>query len=523
MGGIVNRTRAARMTAGIAHRRRVVVAGAGVAGLACAIELAVEGLEVVLLEKEERIGGKMAGLRRAGLEYDGGPTVFTMRWVFDELLARAGTSLEAELAFSRAGVIARHGWQDGSLLDLHAGREESAAAIARFAGEAEADGYRRFCRDAGNIFNALRPSYIEASRPNPVQLAARMARADPLAPFRLKPFATLWSALGGYFRDPRLRQLYGRYATYCGSSPYQAPATLMLVAHVEQEGVWLVQGGMRALAAALERVALRLGVTIRKGVRVSAITRASDGFEIVTEEAGAVGAAAAVWCGDHAAIASGALGKGLVNGKPAPPAKRSLSAIVWTGSGRIEGREPAHHTVCFSRDYKSEFGTILEQRRLPSDPTVYLCAQDRGEGGAGGQERLYLLVNAPADGDSTHITRSEAARCLENAARTMTNCGFRLEAAQMEPTTPQDWNRLFPATGGALYGLATHGWTSSFARAGSRTRTPGLYLAGGSVHPGPGVPMAATSGRLAAAALVSDLRSRRLFHRVAIAGGMPTA
>lgn len=513
------------MTATSSPADKIAVVGAGVAGLSCAVFLAIAGREVILLEKEPCLGGKVHEVDAGPARLDGGPTVLTMRWVFEDLFSRAGASLDSRLALQPAGVLARHAWQDAGILDLHVSREDSAAAIADFAGEGDAQGYLRFCRDAGATFNALRHSYIEAQRPNPLQLAWRVAREDPRGLLALNPFSTLWSALGRYFDSPHLRQLYARYATYCGSSPFLSPATLMLVAHVEQEGVWLVAGGMRALATAMERLARDLGVTILKDASVLSIERRGAGLELRTQDRGAMSARAAVWCGDVSALAGIAPQSGL---RPVPPAQRSLSAMVWAMRGRVSGLQPARHTVCFSKDYRDEFDTIFNQRRLPPDPTVYVCAQDRDAandtGEAGAVERIYLLVNAPADGDRVQADGSETDRCLENAMKTLTACGMTIAAdPQMTLTTPADWNRLYPATGGALYGRASHGWTASFRRPGSRTALPGLYFAGGSAHPGPGVPMAVLSGRLAAESLVADLASTRRYYPANISGGTSTA
>jgi 1-hydroxycarotenoid 3,4-desaturase len=182
-----------------------------------------------------------------------------MRWVFERLFAMAGTSLEARIRLNQAHVLARHGWSDGAQLDLFADVEESARAIEAFSDRANAQGYRRFAAQSAAMFATLKPSYIDAQRPGPLSLMARIGPLNLKEQWALKPFSTLWSALGEHFSDPRLRQLFGRYATYCGSSPFQAPATLMLVAHAEQDGVWLAQGGMHGLAKSMEDAGARNG------------------------------------------------------------------------------------------------------------------------------------------------------------------------------------------------------------------------------------------------------------------------
>ena len=186
---------------------------------------------------------------------DAGPTVFTMRWVFEEVCAAAGTALADHLTLKPATILARHAWEGGARLDLFADRARSVDAIAAFAGPAEGRRYLEFCTEAQGIYETLRDPFIRGSRPSPAGLVGRVGLGGLGGLWQIKPYATLWSALSKRFTDPRLRQLFGRYATYCGSSPFLAPATLMLIAHVEQEGVWLVEGGMHRLAQVLATLA----------------------------------------------------------------------------------------------------------------------------------------------------------------------------------------------------------------------------------------------------------------------------
>jgi 1-hydroxycarotenoid 3,4-desaturase len=197
--------------------------------------------------------------------------------------------------------------------------------------------------------------------------------------------------------------------------------------------------------------------------------------------------------------------------RPVPatkPEARSLSAVTWCLAARTDGFELAHHNVFFAEDYAREFDAIFRQRRITEAPTVYLCAQDRGEAGTfqpGTPERLLALINAPADGDRAPLDEAAVADLSARAFGLMQACGLSIEASgDPVATTPSGFNALFPATGGALYGRANHGMMGSFARAGARGKVPGLYLAGGSVHPGPGIPMATMSGRIAAARLLAD-------------------
>lgn len=490
---------------------RVGVVGAGVAGLVAALELARRGLDVVVLEAADAPGGKMRPLSLAGHTIDAGPTVLTMRWVLERIFADAGASLEAALSPRRLDILARHAWPDGSRLDLHADIEQSAAAIGAFAGPREADGFRAFCRRSAAIYQTLAGSFIESEQPTPVSLALGAGLGGLGDLWRISPFTTMWRALGDHFRDSRLRQLFGRYATYCGSSPFLAPATLMLVAHVEQEGVWSIEGGMHRLATVLAELAAAHGARFRYGCNVRSIHTSGGAVAgLVLDSGEQVALDAIIFNGDAAALGDGLLGAEARRATDRiPPASRSLSAMTWALVAETRGFPLVRHNVFFSGDYAAEFDDIFRRQRLPSEPTVYVCAEDRGDAAASdsiGPERLLCLVNAPASGDHRPPEPSEITRCADLTFATLQRMGLdirrRPEATRI--TTPADFARLYPATGGALYGQATHGWKASFSRPAATTRLPGLYLAGGSVHPGAGLPMAALSGRLAAQRLLAD-------------------
>ena len=212
------------------NAKHVIVVGAGVGGLSSAADLARRGFRVTVLERAATPGGKMRLVDVGGRGVDGGPTVFTMRWAFEGLFAEAGKRLEDFLTLAPIEVLARHAWRAGGRLDLFADVERSAAAIAAFSSRADADGYRAFCERSARVYRALAPHFIATERATPVSLVARLGPSGLPAMFRAAPWRTLWSSLGDTFHDPRLRQLFARYATYVGSSPFLTPATLMLVA-----------------------------------------------------------------------------------------------------------------------------------------------------------------------------------------------------------------------------------------------------------------------------------------------------
>jgi 1-hydroxycarotenoid 3,4-desaturase len=506
-------------------QQRVVVIGAGIGGLVSAALLAARGLDVTVVEKQATPGGKVRQVPVGRTTVDGGPTVFTLRAIFDELFDACGDNLDARVSIRRAGILARHRWSGDEALDLHADPAASEAAIGDFAGADAARGYRAFAAEARRIYEILDRPFLQGSRVYPPGLMWRIGLhriADLIA---IRPYESLWSVLGQHFHDVRLQQLFARYATYCGSSPFRAPATLMLIAHVEAQGVWLIEGGMSALAQALADLAAEKGANFRYGESVTEIEAGNGRATVVVLGGGdRIAADAVIANADPAALASGALGQAGTNAvRPYPARDRSLSALTWLMQARGRGAPLARHNVFFSGNYPAEFADLADGR-VPERPSVYVCALDRDEGTEPeGPERLQIIVNAPAVGDTHAFTPEEIDRCTRRMLERLKACGLELDVtAPPVVATPTDFETLFPSTGGALYGRASHGWAASFLRQSARTRIPGLYCAGGSTHPGAGVPMAALSGRLAAATLLKDLGSTARSRRAAMPGGMST-
>jgi 1-hydroxycarotenoid 3,4-desaturase len=488
-----------------AGSHRIVVIGAGMGGLAAALLLAARGRQVLVLDRAATPGGKIREVTAGGAAIGAGPALLTMRPVFESLFAAAGTTLETEVTLRRETLLGRHLWSDGAGLDLPADPAAAAEAIGAFAGPAAARGYQAFLDKARRVHDALEAPYLTAQRPSALQLAASAGLKGLLG---TAPFATLWDALGEHFAHPRLRQVFARLATYVGSSPLQAPATLMLIAHVEQQGLWAVQGGLQRLVEALVRAAERLGVTFRFGAEVAAIRAGTRVQGVTLSDGEAIEARTVLANADLAALGAGRFGAAAAKGVggPLPAARRSFSAVTWALRARVEGTAPARHTVAHPDDPLAEYADLGPRARLPAAPTVTLWAQDREDGAPPpeGAERLLVMVNAPARADLRRLPPEALAACTDAAFGALARAGMSIEREGAVVTGPAEFEGLFPGTGGALYGPAAQGWQAAFSRPGARTALPGLYVAGGGTHPGAGVAMAAISGRLAAERIIGD-------------------
>ena len=500
-----------------------IVIGAGAGGLAAAIALASENRPVIVLDRAQQVGGKMRNVDVDQASIPAGPTVLTMRWAFDELLAKAGLRLDDLVTVTPSKVLARHVWTDGSTLDLYDDVERTVDAIASFASAHDAQAYRDFVAEAKRIHDILLDTHMRAQRPSFVGLMARIGPRRFPDMLALRPYTSLWSALRQRFKDKRLVQLLGRYATYTGSSPYTIPATLMLVSHVEREGVWRIEGGMAALAHALREAAERLGVRFQFGAEAKRIeTQQGRAVSVHLADGTRIPATSVVANVDASAVAEMLPEAGL---RQVRPEARSHSAVTYCARARTDF-PLAHHTVFFSDDYEREFAE-LAAGKVPNEPTTYICAPDRDDAGRmlGSDvhtERMLMLVNAPPNGD-VQDHAGEADRCRQRMTRLLERCGMRAEWSASTTTTPTDFATMFPHTGGALYGRINDGPFAGFQRPGAATRIPNLVLAGGSCHPGPGVPMSAISGMLAAERLMAVRASTPQWHPVTTFGGTSTA
>ena len=505
--------------------RDVIVIGAGMGGLATAIRLAAQGCKVTLLETAATPGGKMRSLPSTAGPVDAGPTVLTLRQVFDDLFAVAGERLEDHLTLLPQARLARHWWDDGSSLDLTGDTELDARAIAAFAGPQDANAFRRFDKLARGLHRAFDAPVMQAPRP---QLGAilRATIACPEIWSALLPGLSLAGLLRRRFHDPRLVQLFARYATYVGGRPTHAPAVLALIWRAEAEGVWAVEGGMHRLALALADLAQRLGVDLRLATAAGRIVhQAGRVTGVQLQDGTTLPCAACVFAGDPAALAAGHLGDGLAAAVPARATNpRSLSAWVWSFAARTEGplaSDLIHHNVFFSTDPQAEFGPI-GKGAMPEAPTLYICAEDRSAGQVPtGPERFEIIVNAPP-GHPDHP--EDFARCHARTFHRLRQMGltFTPEPGPEALTTPAMLDRMFPGSAGSIYGRSPEGTFAAFARPQARTAMAGLYLAGGGAHPGAGVPMAALSGKHAAAAVLKGLTSASTLHPTATPGGILT-
>jgi phytoene desaturase len=486
----------------------IAVIGAGIGGLSAAIRLAMAGLPVVVLEQNPRVGGKMSERSQAGFRWDTGPSVITMRWVFEELFAAAGRKLEDYLTFLPVEPLTRYFYPDGTVLDATRDLGRMTAQIEKIEPR-DVEGYLAYLAYAARLHRITGPAFIYGRPPS----LASFRSVSPLDTLRFDPFRSMQQAIDGFVRSPHLRQLLGRFATYVGGSPYLAPATLNVIAHVEMTGgVWYPQGGIYAIASSLERLAGELGVAVRTGCTVKQIQvqgRRVTGVELATGEV--VPAQAVIANVDVAQVYEKLLPPGSV---PLRTVKRLTGAepscsgyVLLLG---IQGEHPklAQHNILFSSNYRREFDDIFRRGIPPDEPTVYIAITSKADPSHAppGCENWFVMVNAPALGPGFDWIRNAGAyreRVLDTLARFGLDVRGKILCEQA--LTPLDIERLTGARRGALYGSSSNDMLAAFRR--PHNRCPdlrGLYFCGGTSHPGGGVPMVILSGKIAAQLLIED-------------------
>ena len=466
---------------------RVVVVGAGVGGLAAAARLAAAGHDVVVLEQAGAAGGKAGRWESDGFVFDSGPSLLTMPWVFEQLFADTGAPLADSVELMPVEPVTRYRFADGSGVELSADPRASVDALEAWSPGAGAD-WMRFLRVCSAMWRASTP-FLSGPPPWPPRRPAPGAPPpDPRDFLRVRPWHTLRSLARALTSDPRLRMVIERFATYAGADPRRAPAALAVAGYVEHAfGAWHVRGGIHALVAALEQRVRALGADVRYGQRVDALVLSGRRVTGVSTLAGPVPADAVVWNGDALVLER-------LLGRPTQPEReRSLSGFALMLG--LRGRTPglAHHTITFPADYDAEFDDIFRARRLVGDPTRYVsasCATDPSQAPADG-ENWFVLVNAPAG------AREDEADAYEERLVSALGVGERIVVRRRR--TPHDLERETGAVGGAIYGAAPHGRLGTLGRPGPVVRgVRGLYRAGGTGHPGGGLPLVALSGRVAA-------------------------
>jgi phytoene desaturase len=472
-------------------RKKWVVIGGGFAGLAAAIEAARRGAAVTLLERAPTLGGKAAEWRAQGFRFDLGPSVFTLPEVVDAIFREAGR--ERPFALAPLEPLCRYHYPSGRVWDVYRDLDATLQGLT----PAEQGMYRRALASAKQLYQDAAPTFVRGRAPNLFQLAAYGLRYG----LRAHPGKRLPDLLDHLGVEGDLRPFFLRFATYFGGDPYRVPAVLHNIAWVELGlGVQLPVGGVHAVVQALATLARDLGVEVHTDVPVRALVQRGGRIREVVGEDRIYPADAVVAAIDRRWALR------LLGRNPPPVARPSLSGTVALLG--VESRSSdalAAHNIYFPDDYAAEFADIRSGRH-PRDPTLYLHASAKGDASDAppGCDNLFVMANAPALPWRGERAEADAA-AQRNLRRTLARRGIEVGDRLLVSRSFGPGELAAYGDRGAIYGPAPAGLLSTL-RPGPRLRgLANLALAGGTVHPGGGIPLALLSGRYAIAALEREL------------------
>jgi phytoene desaturase len=494
-----------------AESSRVVVVGGGLGGLAAACTLAARGYAVTLCDQNAWVGGKAAVLAEQGFRFDMGPTILTIPGVLKRIFAEAGRELDQHLDLVPLDPQWRSFFTDGTALDLVADVSRMRQTLDAYApGSGSGAGYGRFM-ELSEQLHRISKEYFFWRNVGGLKDMFDPSRGLSLAIVRevmgMRPGRSVAGTIRSFVPDPRAAQMLDHFTQYVGSCPESSPAVLCGIAHMQShDGVWDPRGGTGAVPRALASLAVDLGVDIRTRTPIRRIIIEGDRVRGVETAAGETIPAGAVVSNSDSVRTH----RELVSGQPRDRflARRKYEpacsgVVLYLGLDR-RYEQLLHHNFVFSRDPHEEFDAIYRRGEPADDPTCYVCAPAITEPGVAppGGEALYVLVHTPylrPHHDWSKMLAPYRRRIIEKLESTAGLKDLERHIVFERTLTPQDINDRYHVLDGAIYGLASHGkFLGAFKPANRSPDVAGLYLAGGSAHPGPGMPMVMMSGWIAA-------------------------
>lgn len=483
--------------------KSTLIIGAGIAGIAAAIRLAVKGYKVNVYEANSQAGGKLTELKKDGYRFDMGPSLFTMPQYVDELFILAGKNPSDYFKYQRLDVVCNYFYGDGVRIKAFADKEKLAREMMMRTGESW-EAIHKHMNYSSKIYRITNTVFLQKSLHRLKTYFSFKTLLSLVQIFKIDAFRTMHNANKRFFNDKRIVQYFDRYATYNGSNPYQAPATLNVIPHLEQEyGAWFPVGGMHSITTSLVQLAESLGVTFHYNSPVTEIIlegRKATGIKVKEEivKGDVVVSNADIW------FTYKKLLKAHPNLYPTATLnqKTSSSALVFYWGIRKEFDMLGLHNIFFSADNRREFECIWKKNAVYSDPTIYLniSARLQPADAPPGCENWFVMVNTPANTNQNwehviDITRQAIIKKL--SSHLGQDVGKLIVSESI--LDPRGIAQKTGSYRGSIYGPSSNTAFSAFLRHANRSKKiPNLYFCGGSVHPGGGIPLALLSAKITA-------------------------
>ena len=481
------------------HKKNIAVIGSGIAGLAAAIRLRAQGHNVQIFEANSYAGGKLSEITQDGFRFDAGPSLFTMPQLIEELFAVAGKDVNLYFRYRKLNEICRYFYEDGTRLTAHADAQQFANELEEKTGE-PAEKITKFLKKSAKYYDLVGELFLYKSMHKASTfLNWKAAKAIVQIP-SLGLFSTMNDANSRYFSQPKVTQLFNRFATYNGSNPYETPALLNIIPHLEHNiGAFLPYGGMHAITQSLAKLAADLGVAFHFDSRVE---------KILLQDKKAVG----IRCnGQDLPFDTVVSNMDMVNTyKHLLPAelapekllnqpKSSSALIFYWGIGR-EFKELGLHNILFSNDYAQEFSCIFQEKKIYHDPTVYINITSKYEANDAPQgcENWFTMINVPNNmGQNWDELIAQARQNILSKVSRILQTDIAQHIRTESILDPRSIESRTSSSQGALYGNSSNNRYAAFLRhANFSSNIKHLYFCGGSVHPGGGIPLSLLSARI---------------------------
>ena len=482
--------------------------GAGIAGLASAIRLAVQGFEVTVFEKNDVPGGKISQFTIDGYQFDAGPSLFTQPQHIEALFALAGEPIADYFQYQSLPIAFKYFYEDGSIVNAYTDTELFAKELEEKLGE-DKNQLKKYLLQSAALYQNIANIFLHFSL-HKIATLFKAPVCKALATVRTKHlFKTMHQVNAQYFTNPKTVQLFNRYATYNGSNPYQAPGMLTLIPHLEHtEGTFYPKGGMISITQALYQLAVKKGVQFTFGTAVDRIIQHQGKVLGVVVDQENVFADVVVSNMDVYFTYKNLL----CNEKKAAAVlqqERSSSAFIFYWGVQQEFSQLELHNIFFSENYQAEFNALFVTKQSYPDPTIYINITSKCEPGIqapAGKENWFVMVNAPAnmgqDWESYRAIYRKA--IIEKLNRILkTDLEPLIEAEDfLSPVMIENKTASYM---GSLYGTSSNSKMAAFLRHPNFTdQIKGLYFVGGSVHPGGGIPLCLHSAEIMSELVAKD-------------------
>lgn len=481
--------------------KKVVVIGAGIGGLASAIRLAAKNHQVTVIEQESQPGGKMSEIRAGDFRFDTGPSLLTLPHLVEELFELLGEKAEDYLSIQKLEESCRYFYPEGKRIRAWTSPERFSDELESKLGEPK-ENTLRYLKKAKRLYHFTADLFIFSSLHRLKTFRNRKTFGTLMRPGLLDPFRSLHQANRRAFQTREAQQIFDRYATYNGSDPFRAPATLKIISHLEHNtGAFFPSGGMYKIASELHQLAMRHGITFQFNTRVESLTTANG--KVTGVEAGNHHIPADIVISD---IDIHHFKRQFLNQQVQRKERPELSssALIFFWGMDTQSDETGLHNIFFSSNYMEEFRMLFSQAAISDDPTIYLYISSKMEtaDAPSGKENWFVMVNAPADsGQNWDNLIERTRRHIISKLEAQLNMEIEKHILVEKRLTPRDIERRTSSEAGALYGSSSNNIFSAFMRHPNFSKQlKGLYFTGGSVHPGGGIPLC-----LASAKIVSDM------------------